>query len=396
MPYAWPITAAHRPGGLLAPHRFAHHDSAASGNAVRSRARPRHLRANRPARMCRVVRPPGCGGGSGGWRTSRGPARPRRRGCRAPRTGGWRRARWRGGSRSAAGLGLPVEVEHHLVVPADDEQRGRGHRGQPRTGQVGTAAAGHDRRDAGAGFGGGPQRGRGPGAGAEVTDRQAPASRGWARSQPVASASRRASRLDVEHVGPVELLLRGEQVEQQRAQAGLIQDARRRNGCAGCAGCCRCRGRTPRSRRRPPARSGGRPAGPPGAASTSSPQDRRTSAPRRRQRGCRGGPWPGRRRCRALQAGDDLIVGGLGEISVKLADGEEVLGGVARRPTRRQSRADRGPATGGATGTASTTRAAPCARATWQAARAVDPVAMPSSTTTATRPASGSRGRSAR
>ena len=51
---------------------------------------------------------------------------------------------------------------------------------------------------------------------------------------------------------------------------------------------------------------------------------------------------------------------------------------------------------GGATGTASTTRAAPCARAIWQAARAVDPVAMPSSTTTATRPFSGSRGRRTR
>ena len=46
----------------------------------------------------------------------------------------------------------------------------------------------------------------------------------------------------------------------------------------------------------------------------------------------------------------------------------------------------------GASGTASTTRAAPCARATWQAARAVEPVAIPSSTTIAVRPASGTRG----
>ena len=36
------------------------------------------------------------------------------------------------------------------------------------------------------------------------------------------------------------------------------------------------------------------------------------------------------------------------------------------------------------------------ARAIWHAARAVDPVAMPSSTTTATRPASGRRARPAR
>jgi hypothetical protein len=45
----------------------------------------------------------------------------------------------------------------------------------------------------------------------------------------------------------------------------------------------------------------------------------------------------------------------------------------------------------GATGTAGTTRAAPAARAIWQAARAVDPVAMPSSTTTAIRPSSDDR-----
>ena len=51
---------------------------------------------------------------------------------------------------------------------------------------------------------------------------------------------------------------------------------------------------------------------------------------------------------------------------------------------------------GGATGTASTTRAAPCARATWQAARAVEPVAIPSSTTIAVLPVSGTRGRPAR
>ena len=44
-------------------------------------------------------------------------------------------------------------------------------------------------------------------------------------------------------------------------------------------------------------------------------------------------------------------------------------------------------------GTASTPRAAPRARATWQATRAVEPVAMPSSTTTAVRPSSEMGGR---
>jgi hypothetical protein len=44
--------------------------------------------------------------------------------------------------------------------------------------------------------------------------------------------------------------------------------------------------------------------------------------------GGRSGRRPGSWCCRALQAGDDLIVGGLGEIGVELADGEEVPRGV--------------------------------------------------------------------
>ena len=70
--------------------------------------------------------------------------------------------------------------------------------------------------------------------------------------------------------------------------------------------------------------------------------------------------------------------------------------GVSRQITSSASAASAVHADGGATGTASTTRAAPCARATWQAARAVEPVAMPSSMMTAVRPASGVRGRSPR
>ncbi|CKP30133.1 Uncharacterised protein [Mycobacterium tuberculosis] len=47
----------------------------------------------------------------------------------------------------------------------------------------------------------------------------------------------------------------------------------------------------------------------------------------------------------------------------------------------------------GPIGTASTTLSAPCARATWHAALAVAPVAMPSSTITAIRPVNGMRSR---
>ena len=49
----------------------------------------------------------------------------------------------------------------------------------------------------------------------------------------------------------------------------------------------------------------------------------------------------------------------------------------------------------GPIGTASTTRLAPCARATWHAALAVAPVAMPSSTITAIRPVNEIRSRPA-
>ena len=64
--------------------------------------------------------------------------------------------------------------------------------------------------------------------------------------------------------------------------------------------------------------------------------------------------------------------------------------GISRQITSSASPRMPTSAPGGATGTASSTLAAPIARATWHAARAVEPVAMPSSTMTAIRPASGS------
>ena len=70
------------------------------------------------------------------------------------------------------GLGLAVEVEHDIVVATDDEQGGRRDHRQPGAGEVGAATAGHHGGNIHVRFGGGPQRGRGTGAGAEVTDRQ--------------------------------------------------------------------------------------------------------------------------------------------------------------------------------------------------------------------------------
>lgn len=70
--------------------------------------------------------------------------------------------------------------------------------------------------------------------------------------------------------------------------------------------------------------------------------------------------------------------------------------GVDRQTTSSAWVRSQATASGGATGTASTTRAAPCARTTSHAAAAVAPVAIPSSTTITDRPSSGTRGRSPR
>ena len=121
-------------------------------------------------------------------------------------------------------LGPAVEIQHHLVAPADDQQRRRGHRGQPGTGQIWAAAAGHHGRDASARLGRRQQRRRGAGAGAEVAD--GGPRRARLGAQPSGHLDQAAGeQADVEHVGPVPFLLGGEQVEQQRAQAGILQNA---------------------------------------------------------------------------------------------------------------------------------------------------------------------------
>ncbi len=98
----------------------------------------------------------------------------------------------------------------------------------------------------------------------------------------------------------------------------------------------------------------------------------------------------------SLEQLDDLVIGDLAEVGVDLADGVEPRAGSSPRRPASASVPSRAAASAGATGTASTTRAAPSARATWHAARAVDPVAIPSSTTTTVRPARSILGRTAR
>jgi len=87
-----------------------------------------------------------------------------------------------------------------------------------------SAAAGHHGGDAGAGLSRCPQHRRGAGAGPEVAD----SGLGRARlgAQPSGDLGQAlAQQADIEHVGPVDFLLGGEQVEKERGQAGIVQDA---------------------------------------------------------------------------------------------------------------------------------------------------------------------------
>jgi hypothetical protein len=54
--------------------------------------------------------------------------------------------------------GPAVEVQHHVVMPADDEQCRCGHGSEPGAGKIGAAAAGYHGRDASAGLGRRPRR----------------------------------------------------------------------------------------------------------------------------------------------------------------------------------------------------------------------------------------------
>ena len=165
---------------------------------------------------------------------------------------------------------------------------------------------------------------------------------------------------------------------------------RRRNGCAGCAGCCRCRGRTPRPRSRGRARSDDRPGGPRPRSHLNllvAGGRARAAAAGAAAPAIRSQAWPraaGRRPLRRRLSGRSRR---------RTARWRRTVPGSRRQSSSSALAPIRASHRGGATGTASTTRAAPCARAIWQAARAVDPVAIPSSTTTAMRPASGCRGR---
>ena len=129
-------------------------------------------------------------------------------------------------------------------------------------------------------------------------------------------------------------------------------DTRRlpRTGCAGCGGCCRCRGRTRRSR--------------PARAASGARRDVRPIADldfliavRRGHRRPRAGAMCGEGWLAARREGHDLVIGGRGEVPVQHADGQE--GSGVSTHTSSASRRTRPGCSAAATGTASTTRAAP-------------------------------------
>ena len=108
-------------------------------------------------------------------------------------------------------------------MSADDQQCRGDHVGERSASEVGPAAAGHHRANLHPRIGGRDQGRAGTGAGAEIADGQR---RGIGLAgQPAGDVGQPASQqLDVEDVGAVAFLGRGEQVEQQGGEPGLVQD----------------------------------------------------------------------------------------------------------------------------------------------------------------------------
>src|SRR5450830_65428 len=124
----------------------------------------------------------------------------------------------------AAQLGLcpPVELEHHLVGAAHDQQGRCCDVSEAWSGQVRTTATRHDRRDRRARLGRRPQRRSRSRARTEVADPAGRAVRPGAEPPGRCGQSLR-EQLDVEDVGAGELFLGTEQVEEEGAQAGALQ-----------------------------------------------------------------------------------------------------------------------------------------------------------------------------
>src|SRR6266511_3412025 len=245
---------------------------------------------------------------------------------------------------------LTVELEAGVVVPTHDQACRRAHVVEPVVREIGPTAARHDRLHGRSGLGRRPQRRARAGAGAEVPERKSPDRRR------VEQKRRRRTKAigeqgDIENVRAVGLLVRRKEVEQQRSESRIVERA-----------CHRLIARAV-----------------PAAAAPVRERDEPEGTDGNRQLP-RESPRPGRDLDVFVDRLLDLVVGRAGSV-------------ISTQTTSSASRCSDATVSRGATGTASTTRSAPRSRATRMAARAVPPVARPSSTMMTVRPPSGSAGR---
>ena len=149
-----------------------------------------------------------------------------------------------------------VELEHDVVLPADDQQGRRLDRPEAPCGEVRASAPRDDRADPGSRRGRCPQRGSRARARTEESDRQP--GDGRLPSDPHHRSGQAARKqFDVEDIRAIGLFDGCQQVEEQRSDPSIVQEPRHRP-ISRCGGCCRCRVRTPRRQPRPSGQ-GGRP-----------------------------------------------------------------------------------------------------------------------------------------
>src|SRR5438132_3510588 len=124
-----------------------------------------------------------------------------------------------------ARIGLAIELDDMLVTLADDEHRGRGDALEIGAREVGAPAARDDGAHAILEASCGDERGGGAGARAEVAHRES--ARIVVHDQPVGGfREARREKLDIEAqmagIAVLGFLFRGEQIEEKRADAGIV------------------------------------------------------------------------------------------------------------------------------------------------------------------------------
>lgn len=120
------------------------------------------------------------------------------------------------------GVRLFVQFDDAVIGAADDQQGRRAYPVQRFAGKIGTPAARHDRADAIAKPDGGGERGRRAGARAEKPERK-PGQRRFAFNEMDSIGKPLRQQSDIEDIRAVGFFLRGEKVEQERADAPVIE-----------------------------------------------------------------------------------------------------------------------------------------------------------------------------